>query len=109
VAALPADATLAPEMALRIRAVVAKAEATLWAEAGKKTVFVVTDKRFETRKLLYNFRELLRNGVYYSLPWSAFLDLQEGGKCIAFERPTAAAFHLLRGPRPFSATTTPAS
>jgi hypothetical protein len=30
------------------------------------------------------------------LPTIARFDLDEAGKCIAFERPTAAAFHLLR-------------
>src|SRR5258706_16076864 len=31
------------------------------------------------------------------MPPIAKYDVEEAGKCIAFERPTAAAFHLLRG------------
>lgn len=36
-------------------------------------------------------------GVYDALPDLAKYDLEEGGKAIAFDLPTAAAFHLLRG------------
>jgi hypothetical protein len=35
--------------------------------------------------------------VFSFLPEITQYDLNEAGKCIAFERPTAAAFHLLRG------------
>jgi hypothetical protein len=35
--------------------------------------------------------------VYAKLPEVAQYDFGEAGKCIAFERPTAAAFHLMRG------------
>jgi len=96
-AALPPEASLSPELAGRIRRTAATIESTLWAEAGTKSVFVVTDKRFEVRKLLYQFGALLRGDTFRGLPMPAVTDLEEGGRCIAFARPTAAAFHLLRG------------
>jgi hypothetical protein len=46
---------------------------------------------------LENIGSLLAPGVYRKLPELARYDFAEAGKCIAFERPTAAAFHILRG------------
>ena len=40
---------------------------------------------------------LMSPGVFISLPEVAQHDSQECGRCIVFERPTAAAFHILRG------------
>ncbi|MFN8225068.1 MAG: hypothetical protein U0R50_17685 [Gaiellales bacterium] len=95
-AALPPGAVLAPEVAERLRRCVAGMERTLNSEAQTLSVFVVGDKRFETRKLLYEMSSMLRAGTFAQLPIHASRDLSEAGKCIAFERPTAAAFHLLR-------------
>ena len=39
---------------------------------------------------------LFAPNVLNSLPPIAQFDFGEAGKCIAFERPTAAAFHILR-------------
>lgn len=70
---------------------------TLGAEAAGNIAFVVTDKRIDVNKLLSNVRALMAPGVFDSLPDIAQYDFNEAGKCIAFELPTAAAFHLLRG------------
>ena len=70
---------------------------TLWAESGGNIAFIATDKRIDVNKLLTNVRALLAPGIYDALPEIARYDFDEAGKCIAFERPTAAAFHLLRG------------
>ena len=40
---------------------------------------------------------LFPGGVFDKLPELTRYDFAEAGKCVAFERPTAAAFHLLRG------------
>jgi len=69
---------------------------TCEAEARGKMAFIVTDKRLDVLKLLADVRGLMAPGVFDSLPDVAQYDLLEAGKCIAFERPTAAAFHLLR-------------
>lgn len=70
---------------------------TLWAEATGKVAFIATDKRIDVNKLLSNVRALMAPDVFDSLPDVAQYDFLEAGKCIAFEVPTAAAFHLLRG------------
>jgi len=70
---------------------------TLFAEAGGKVVFIVTDKRIDADKLLSNVSALMAPGVFDSLSSIARYDFEEAGKSIAFELPTAAAYHLLRG------------
>jgi hypothetical protein len=70
---------------------------TLDAEASGRIAFIVTDKRIDANKLYYSIETLLAPEVFLHLPEVAKYDLDECGKCIAFERPTAAAFHMLRG------------
>ncbi|MEV4335708.1 hypothetical protein [Streptomyces sp. NPDC049590] len=59
--------------------------------------FVVTDKRYPVATLLDRPSDLMAPGVYDALPVIAQHDFKEAGRCIAFELPTAAAFHLMRG------------
>ena len=70
---------------------------TLSAESKGKVAFIVTDKRIDVNKLLSDVPGLMAPGVFNSLPEIARYDFMEAGNCIAFELPTAAAFHLLRG------------
>jgi len=70
---------------------------TLFAEAQGNVAFILTDKRIDVNKLLSAVPALMAPGVFDSLPDVARYDFMEAGKCIAFELPTAAAFHLLRG------------
>lgn len=70
---------------------------TLFAEAGGNIAFIVTDKRIDVNKLLSDMPFLMAPDVFDSLPDIAQYDFIEAGKCIAFELPTSAAFHLLRG------------
>ena len=69
---------------------------TLYSEAAGKEAFLVTGKRFEIEKLMAKPSELLAPGLFDELDEYTRYDLEEAGKCIAFERPTAAAFHLMR-------------
>lgn len=69
----------------------------LYAEAQGKITYTITDKRMDVNKLLSDVPALLALKVFNLLPGIARYDLIEAGKCTAFERPTAAAFHLLRG------------
>lgn len=66
------------------------------AEAGGNMAFIVTDKRIDVDKLLNNIPLLMAPEVFESLPEIAKYDFKEAGRCIAFETPTAGAFHLLR-------------
>lgn len=68
-------------------------------EASGKIAFIVTDKRMDVNKLLSNVSSLMAPDVFNSLPPIAQYDFKEAGRCIAFDVPTAAAFHLMRGDR----------
>ena len=70
---------------------------TIEAETQDFFAYVVTDKRYPAERLLNNPGELMAAGVYGSLPVIAQYDLRQACRCIAFELPTAAAFHLMRG------------
>ena len=91
------DAELAADEARRLNEAMRYLEKTLFAEALGNIAFIVVDKRIDVNKLLHDVRALMAPGVFDSLPDIAQYDLMEAGKCIAFERPTASAFHLLRG------------
>jgi hypothetical protein len=83
--------------ASRLRDIMDDIRLTLDAESSGRLAFIVTDKRIDADKLYYSVETLLAPGVFVLLPEVAKYDLEECGKCIAFERPTAAAFHMLRG------------
>ena len=91
------DAKLSDAQSEELNEIIIDLRNTLEAELRGREAFVVTPKRFETSKLLYDIGSLMTPSVFSSLPDSTKYDLMEAGKCIAFERPTAAAFHLLRG------------
>lgn len=91
------DRKLTADEASEISQIMGDLEKTLLAEAHGNIAFIVTDKRIDVDKLLYDVPSLMAPGVFDSLPDIARYDFGEAGKCIAFELPTAAAFHLLRG------------
>jgi hypothetical protein len=93
---LPADSLLSEADAEKIRSSALMLRETLKAELTNLTVYEVSGKRFDTKALLTNLPSLMRTGVYRQLPLIAGFDLHEAATCIAFERPTAAAFHSLR-------------
>lgn len=93
----PPDYKLSAEEASKLNRIMNDVRKTLFAEAGGKVAYIVTDKRIDIDKLLSNMAALMAPSVFESLPDIARYDFAEAGKCIAFERPTAAAFHLLRG------------
>jgi len=92
-----ANAVLTTEVATRIQQATLMMREVLYTEARSRTVFEVTDKRYDASKLLYDVGALLRPGTLEQLPTLSSYDLQESAICIAFARPTAAAFHALRG------------
>ena len=69
---------------------------TLDAEIKDVGAYSPTAKRIDLQKLLDEVPKLFAPTVFDALPDVARFDLNEAGKCIAFERPTAAAFHILR-------------
>lgn len=66
-------------------------------EAKKLQAYVVTEKRLPVNKLLSGVGSLFGNEVFNVLPDLVQYDFRQAGKSIAFELPTAAAFHILRG------------
>ena len=90
------DAVLSKEQASHLSNLMYDIRKTLDAEIQGFEAFVVTPKIFDTGRLLNNVASLFAPNVFSALPHIAQYDLSEAGKCIAFERPTAAAFHILR-------------
>jgi hypothetical protein len=93
---LPKDAKLTAQQAEKLGLAMRELRITLYSESSRKEAFIVTGKRFEVEKLLHAPSELLAPGLFEQLDETTRYDVSEAGKCIAFERPTAAAFHLMR-------------
>ncbi len=66
-------------------------------ESERIQVFAVTKKRYDTKDLLNNVSAIFGRRVFASLHVVAQSDFSDSGKCIAFDLPTSAAFHLMRG------------
>jgi len=84
------------QQANQVSDIMAKLGPTLVAESEGNIAFIVTDKRIDVNKLLYDVPALLAPDIFDLLSDVSRYDFVEAGLCIAFECPTAAAFHLLR-------------
>lgn len=93
---LPDDSVMSQDQAATLRSLMGRIRETLFAELAGVEAFVTTPKRIDLVKLINDVSLLFAPGVYAKLPEIARFDLAEAGKCIAFERSTAAAFHLMR-------------
>ncbi len=93
----PNDSRLTEAQASQLSDIMNRLRITCDSEIGELTAFIVTPKRLAVSQLLDDVESLLGPNVYSLLPQIAQADLDQAGKCIAFECPTAAAFHLLRG------------
>jgi hypothetical protein len=71
-------------------------EKTLEAESQTTWTLAFREKRFPLAVLLQDVSKLFGTGVFSKLPDISKIDLSEAGKCIAMERYTAGAFHILR-------------
>jgi len=91
------NSKLSAEQSKKLTKICTELRRTLEAELVAHEAYIVTPKRFDAHKLLEDIGSLMSPNTYSSLPEITQYDLMEAGKCIAFERPTAAAFHLLRG------------
>lgn len=88
---------LTADQATRLQDAVTSVRKTLTAETLEKKAFVTAPKRWDVDRLLTDPGSLFGAGVFESLSRHAEYDFREAAKCIAFERPTAAAFHIMRG------------
>lgn len=94
--ALPPDTVAVAPLVQRVRDAVEEIDVTLDAELNLTTAFVVTPKRYSVEHLLIMPSNLLGENVFASLSQLSQFDFTEACRCIAFERPTAGAFHLMR-------------
>lgn len=94
--ATPNPSGLEAEHATKLRKEITSIRKTLGAELKGIHAFIVTPKILDTSRLLEDVPNLFSPSVFSNLPELARFDFTEAGRCIAFELPTAAAFHLLR-------------
>jgi hypothetical protein len=92
-----AEALVSPWLISEIR------EAAIEFETVLRTECQLMDTYFVSKKGVYSTKDLVENAHNHipepsrsSLPDQAKLDFDQAGKCMAFDVPTAAAFHLLR-------------
>ena len=87
---------ISPEMSIKISKLAYSIEPTLIAESSGKIAYLITDKRLDIEKLLHNQSALLAPDIFNMLPAICVNDFLSACKSIAYELPTAAAFHILR-------------
>lgn len=88
---------LSQDQRTRLEALMLQVREVVLAETEGKVAFVVSDMRWDVEKLLDDPAALFAPGVFVRLPEFAQHDYREAALCVAFARPTAAAFHLMRG------------
>lgn len=72
-------------------------ENIIFAEAVTKYHYITTERRYNHEFLIDSPSELFSQSVFESLTEICKYDFMESFKCLAYEVPTAAAFHMLRG------------
>jgi hypothetical protein len=92
----PPSSLLTKIQANKLSTAIKSLRLTLEAELKGINAYVISPKRLDVEKLTGNVASLFGPGVFDSLSAVAQYDLAEAAMCIAFERPTAAAFHLMR-------------
>jgi hypothetical protein len=95
-AATEPDAKLSEDDAKRLREMASQMRQTLMAESRGLFAYVTGNKRLDVAKLLEDPAALFPAGEFAKLSEMAQTDVGEAFKCIALERATAAAFHLMR-------------
>lgn len=88
---------LTESQANRLTRIMSSVQKTLRAESSEKYAFVTSPKRWDVERLLSDPGSLFGQEVFEHLDPIAAFDFEEACKCIAFERSTAAVFHLMRG------------
>ncbi|WP_157639378.1 hypothetical protein [Burkholderia ubonensis] len=90
------DAKMTQAQSTKLRNLIFELRRTMEAELKLINAYTISPKRLDVEKLTDDVEPLFAPGVYQSLTDVAMYDISEAGRCIAFERPTAAAFHLMR-------------
>lgn len=82
--------------AKEISKIVAELRPTFVAEAQGIFTYTITEKRLDIEKLLFEQHKFFPPNVYEKIPEICKYDYVEACRCIALNRATAAAFHLMR-------------
>jgi len=93
--------TLTKDETMKLNELIFDIRKTLEAELEGIESFSITPKIIDVNKLIDDVPSLFAPDIFGALPEIARYDFTEAGKCIAFERPTATAFHILRGTEAF--------
>ncbi len=88
---------LTADKARKINKVMNSLNEAINAECSELVAYIIVEKRLSVEKLMNDVGSLMTPGIFQQLRSISQYDLQEAGRCIAFERTTAAAFHVLRG------------
>lgn len=92
------EAPIPPWHISEIREAAKEFETVLKTECHSMDTYYVSKKgAYSTKDLVENAHHQIPEPSRSSLPQQAKDDFDQAGKCIAFDVPTAAAFHLLRG------------
>jgi hypothetical protein len=94
---LPRDSTITNEQSSKLSKIMVDVRKVLSAELKRHEAFIITPKILDVARLIDDVPSLFAPDVFSNLPEIARYDFTEAGKCIAFERPTSSAFHILRG------------
>jgi hypothetical protein len=87
---------ISEEQAKRIRELAKSLRPTIDAEADGLHAHIINEHRYDSYKLLNSPLKFFNDDVCERLPDIAIGDIEEAAKCIAYERATAVAFHLMR-------------
>jgi len=91
------DSKLDSESASELASAISLIRDTLEVEIEGVGAYTPTPKRLNLDHLISNVKDLFSPNTFECLPEISRYDYSEAGKCIAFERSTAGAFHILRG------------
>ncbi len=91
------DDMLTDTQAEQINKAIRDLRLALDAELGTKKAFIASPKRWPVDQLLHKPSSLFDPRTFPALEELSRYDFEEACRCMAFERPTAAAFHLMRG------------
>jgi hypothetical protein len=72
-------------------------EKVVFAESSTRQYYSVESRRYNSEFLINAPERMFADDVFLRIPAIGRYDFGEAMKCLAFERPTAAAFHMLRG------------
>lgn len=93
---LPDEQAVPKDIANELEKLSEKVEPTIDAELQLTYAYILDEKRLGLNRLLDSIEDLFGEDVFKKLSNQAQRDFMEAGRCLAYERYTASAFHILR-------------